>query len=169
MTIYISNSTRQHWTHFYRQPESAKMHVVNIPSGGQVEIGKGWNTLQTQYVVDHLETFGARQSHQVNGKIEDFTGLLYRVDKVVTENQIIAGHDAVIDNIEKRSASEATKAALGFDAAFRDRKSGGKRGAKMTGVTVKQDIDKRQKPTGAEVSFDLEVSEDGHSDVKLPI
>ena len=152
--LYIANTTKQNWNHHFRVLESNRPFFVQIPSGSQVSVGQGWSTAQTDSVVLQLEKFGARSAVEVNGRLKHFTGLLYRTDKPISQNQIISGHEAVVETQQRRSAAEATKSALGFDLANRDKRTN-KRLAKLTEVTVKQDLPRNEKPTGNEVNFRL--------------
>jgi hypothetical protein len=160
--IYIANTTKQNWNHHFRVLESNRPFFVQIPSGSQVSVGQSWSAAQTESVVGQLEKFGARQANETSRKLDRFTGLLYPI----SENQIVSGHDAVVENQERRSAAEATKSALGFDAATRDKRTK-KRLASVTEVTVKQDTPRNEKPSGNEVNFSVAVTEDGRDTVKL--
>lgn len=169
MTLYIANTTKQNFNHHFRIPEKTRAYFVRIESGTQVRVGDEWNTAQQDKVIEQLERYGGRKASAVSGNLENFPGIFYSSDKPISESQIVGGHEAVVDGQERRSAAEATKSALGFDAANRDRKRGGKRLAKVTEVTVQQDIPRNEKPTGKEVHFSVGVSEDGSSSAKLPV
>ncbi|MGU2415230.1 hypothetical protein [Burkholderia cenocepacia] len=170
MSIFIANCTKQHLDHHFRIPEH-RAQVVHIPSGQQREIAQGAPASAIEVLVRHLEQFGFRNAAEVNGKISEFSGYLYRVGKPVTETHIVTGHDQLVDTQEHRSAQEATRSALAFDSATRDKKGGGKgrRMASVTSVEVKQDVPPGQKPTGDEVNFSLSVTPDGRADTKLPV
>ncbi len=148
MPLYIGNTTKQTMVHCFRLPASDKTQMVTIESGRQEKVGDGWTSDQTDAVVKHLELFGARRSNETGMAMKGFTGLLYSVDKPISETQIISGHDAVVDNQELRSATEATRSALAFDRSTRADKGRGKRLAKVTEVEVLQDIQGSQKGTG---------------------
>lgn len=172
MSIFIANCTKQHLDHHFRSPEHAgKAQVVHIPSGQQREIARGASSAVIEALVRHLEQFGFVDASRVNGKISEFSGYLYRVGKPVTETHIVTAHDQLVDTQEHRSAQEATRSALAFDSATRDKKGGGKgrRMASVTSVEVKQDVPPGQKPTGDEVNFSLSVAPDGRADAKLPV
>ncbi|MBU9147510.1 hypothetical protein KTD26_34215 [Burkholderia multivorans] len=168
MSIFIANCTKQHLDHHFRSPEHAgKAQVVHIPSGQQREIARGASSAAIEALVRHLEQFGFRNAEEVNGKISEFSGYLYRIGKPVTETHIVTGHDQLVDTQERRSAQEATRSALAFDSATRDKK--GRRMASVTSVEVKQDVPPGQKPTGDEVNFSLSVTPEGRADAKLPV
>jgi hypothetical protein len=172
MSIFIANCTKQHLEHHFRSPEQAgKAQVIRIPSGHQAEIAKGASTAVIEALVRHLEQFGFHDATRVNGKISEFSGYLYRVGKPITENQIVSGHDHLVDTQEHRSAQEATRSALAFDSATREKKGAGKgrRLAKVTEVEVRQDVPRGQKPTGDEVNFSMSVTPEGRADAKLPV
>lgn len=168
--IYIANTTKQHWHHCFRLPETNKSVMMEIPSGHQVEVveSKHWTKEQIDSFIANLERFGARAAVDLNGKLDKFPGLLYSTTRPLTEDQIHHGHDAVVEAQEKRSAEEAVRSAKGFDVATRAQgKVRGKRLAKVTEVEVKQDLPPNQKPTGNEVAFSVSVDESAHSDLKI--
>jgi len=169
MSLYIGNTTKQTMVHCFRLPESHKMNALSIESGHQEKIGDGWTSDQTDAVIQHLELYGARRSNETGMSMKGFTGLLYSVDKPITETQIVSGHDAVVDTQELRSATEATRSALAFDRSTRANKGKGKRLAKVTEVEVVEDIQGNQKPTGKEVKFSMSVSEQGSETARIPV
>lgn len=165
--IYLANTTKQHWNHCYRAPESNRAQMVQIPSGQQAMIGQQWTKEQTDAVLVELEKFGARPAIDTNGKLDKFPGLLYSTSKPISEHQIHAGHEAVVEHQEKRSAEEAVRSAKAFDVSTRAQKGRGKRLAKVTGVEVHQDLPRGQRPTGNEVDFSVTVDESASSDLKI--
>lgn len=170
MTVYVANTTKQHWHHHFRVLEMPRPFFVRIESGTQIAVGQGWNQQQTDHFIQQLEKYGARDAREVSGKLENFPGLFYSTSKPISEDQILAGHDAVVDAQERRSATEASRSALAFDVANREgRKGRGKRLAKVSEVTVTQDVPRNEKPSGKEVNLSITVSEDGTSNAKLPV
>lgn len=170
--IYLANATRQHLKHCYRLRESSKLSMAEIDSGRQVLVGENWSDSQVEGFIEHLERCGFRRAAETSRKMPEFAGYLYSIGKPVAEDQIHYGNDALIEHQEYRSASEATKSALAFDSANRAPKDKRKRLAKITELTIEQDIPPRQKATGNEVKMQLTVAEDGHADnrtAKLPI
>jgi hypothetical protein len=169
MELFIANCTKQTFRHCYRQPESERTGMLDIPSGQQRAIGKGWSKEQFDAVISHLESFGALPVKDLSRNMTDFDGILYSLGTPVPSEKILEAHDVVVDHQEKRSATEATRSALAFDAAGRDKKRGNKRLASVSEVEVVQDVPARQQPTGAEVNFKVSVANDGRTDVKLPL
>ncbi|SDH09597.1 hypothetical protein SAMN05216466_10783 [Paraburkholderia phenazinium] len=170
--IYLANCTQQHLKHCYRLRESNKLSMAEIDSGRQVLVGDNWTDSQVEGFIEHLEKCGFRRANETSRKLPEFAGLLYNVSKPVAEDQIYQGNEALVEHQEYRSASEATKSALAFDTANRAPKDKRKRLAKITEITVEQDIPPRQKATGNEVKMHLTIAEDGHADnrtAKLPI
>jgi hypothetical protein len=169
MPIHIANCTKQTLRYCYRAPEQTQPKFIEIPSGHQSIIGHGWSEPQMRAVVGHMERHGFRPASESNSRLQEFAGVFYRIEKPVTETQIHTGHDALVESQQKRSAQEATRSALAFDSATRDPKNRKKRLARVTEVSVKQDVPPREKPTGDEVNFSLSVDPEGRSDVKLPV
>ena len=166
MSLYIANTTKQHWNLCFRVPESHRPYFAKIPSGEQVEVGKNWTMAQIDGVIKEIQRYGARHASEVSGKLDKFAGILYSTSRPISEDHIVTGHDAVVDHQELRSAEEAVRAAKAFDTVHRDKKSR-KRRAKMTAVEVEQDVPDNVKPNGNEVHFSLSVAEDGAPDVTL--
>ncbi|NDU92423.1 MAG: hypothetical protein G3I10_07415 [Ferrovum sp.] len=169
MSIFVANGTKQLLRYFFRVPGSTRPTMVEIPSGHQMEICKGVGPSELEAVVRHMESFGFRNAQDKTIKAGEVTGIMYRIGKHVTSDAIEAEHAAMVDTQERRSAAEATKAALGFDASTRQGGKRGKRLAKVTEVTVEQDVGARQKPSGDEVHFNLSVTPEGSDNVKLPV
>ncbi|OYV83436.1 MAG: hypothetical protein B7X04_04325, partial [Parcubacteria group bacterium 21-54-25] len=59
-SLFIANTTKQNFNHHFRVLETNRAYFTQIPSGGQVEIGKEWNTAQTDSVIKQLQKYGAR-------------------------------------------------------------------------------------------------------------
>lgn len=165
--LYIANATKQNWHHHFRVIEKDRSFFVQIPSGTQKSIGHDWNAGQTDSVIKQLQKFGALHVNDLSRNLDKFPGLLYRTDKPISADQIESGHVAVVDAQEKRSAAEASKSALSFDAANRDKRTR-RRLAKTTEVSVQQEVPYGEKIRGDEVAFSLGVAEDGRDDVRLP-
>ncbi len=170
MSIFIANGTKQHLRHFFRPPGSSRALMVEIPSGQQREIGQGWGPTETKVVVEHMNKCGFRDAQDKSYKPGEVTGIMYRLDKPVTADAIQNEHAALVDTQERRSAAEATKSALGFDASTKGPKGkGGRRLARVTEVTVTQDKSPREPATGNEVNFSVSVTPEGSDKVPLPV
>ena len=165
--IYIANATKQLFRFMHRIPESGKVLMVDIPSGRQMPIGENWNPQQIEAAISHIERFGGRSVNDSRINPDDFDGVLYSAGKPVTSDKIASAHDVLVEKQEKRSATEATRGALAYDKANRDKH--GKRLAKVSEVEVVQDVPAREKPTGNEVNFKLTVSPDGSENAKIPV
>ena len=163
--MYICNATTQTWMPNFRVPEMKRVHVARIFSGQQVEVGRDWNSVQLQSVIEQLERFGAKNIKDVK-HAHKFSGLLYSLDKPVKVDLIEEGHSDMVEEQSKRSVQELTKSALGFDAALRDKKTR-RRTAKATTLEITEDLPPRSKPSGREVKFGVTVADDGHDSVDL--
>lgn len=160
MTVYLANTTKQHFIHHFRLPERHDVLRVTVYSGGQEELGKQWSPSQTQSFIEDLQRYGARHRDEVSGKMDNFTGLLYSTSKPVTEDQIVEGHEAVMDAAAKRSAEEAKKGALGFERSTRNPRKLRERTAKVTEVEIKQESPRGQKATGDEINFKMTIGDE---------
>lgn len=168
MSITLTNCSKQNVRYCCLPPEHTKTLVIEVPSGQQRQFGHNFTHDQVQAVIAHMEKHGYRQKAEISRRNTEFSGVVYSLDKPATESQIQAAHEMLVDSQERRSAAEATKSALAFDQATRDPKDRRKRLARVTEVSVKQDIPKTEKPTGKEIEFSVSVSPDGATDLKLP-
>lgn len=165
--IYVANATKQLFRFMHRVPETGKVLMIDIPSGSQVPVGQGYNPQQMEAVINHLERFGGRSVSDSRINPDDFDGVLYSAGKPVTSDKIASSHEILVEKQEKRAATEATRSALSFDRATRDKR--GNRQARVTEVTVEQDVPARTKPSGSEVNFSISVAPDGSENAKIPV
>jgi hypothetical protein len=155
--LYLSNATKQRLKFSYRLPEANRIFEQEIHSGRQVVIGEDWSDTQIDFVVKQLDRAGFKRAHETNGKLENFSGWLYSVDKTTTENQIRSGHEARVEAQETISVVEAQRGALAMDQSNRAPKDRRKRLAKVTQVEVQEEIGPRNSPTGNEVHMSVSV------------
>lgn len=168
MSLCVANCTKQNLVFHYRDPRHNLLRHVTIPSGMQHDLDEGWSAEETGRVVAQLERFGAKPTVSLNTDLSKFTGILYSDVRVIQTDEIAVAHEAVVGMQEGRSATEATRAALGFDRAARTPR--GRPGAKVTEVEVIEQSDPREKPRKGAVEFSIAVDpEKGRSDVKLPV
>lgn len=168
-TIYVANGTKQRLKFNYRMPESNRIHELDVHPGRQEAIGEGWSSTHVEYFIKQLENVGFRRSSETNGRLENFSGWMYSVDKVTSETQIRSGHEARVEAQEKTSAIEAQRGALAMDHANRLPGDRRKRLAKVTSVDVEQDIGPRDSPTGKEVKMSVSVDSSAPETAKLAI
>jgi hypothetical protein len=167
MALFIANTTKQNFHHHFRVPEMNRPYFVRIQSGTQVQVERRFSPATEAMIIEQLQKYGARNAKEVSGRLEDFPGIFWRQDRPITEGEIVAGHDAVVDAQSRRAAAESSKSALGFDAAHRDKKTR-RRGVLTTEVEVVQEVPKGEKPSGNEVTLHVTVANDGSDNVKLP-
>jgi hypothetical protein len=167
--IYLANGSKQRLKFNYRLPESNRIHELDVHSGRQEPIGEGWTDTTVEYFIKQLEHAGFRRSHETNGRMENFSGFMYSVDKATSETQIRSGHEARVEAQEKTSAVEAQRGALAMDQANRLPGDRRKRLAKVTQVEVQQDIGPRDKPTGNEVNMSVTVDASAPESAQLAI
>jgi hypothetical protein len=164
--ITISNCSPIFHRFFYREPERRQRLHVEIPSGRQTQIGKRWGKAETDYVIEQLETFGAKKRTDAMEDI-NFRGLVYSVDRPLKEEEILeaASHD--MQARETISAQEAVKAGVMHDATVNPRGEG--RNAKETGVEILELDSINQKRGGRKggISMNMTVAE-GNAPVKMP-
>lgn len=167
--IYVANGTKQRLKFNYRLPESARIHEIEVHSGHQEMIGEEWSDSHVKYFIKQLEHAGFRRSHETNGRMENFSGWMYSLDKPTTETQIESGHEARVEAQERISAIEAQRGALAMDQANRAPKDRRKRLAKVTTVEVEQETDPRGSPTGNEVRMSVSVDASAPENARLDI
>lgn len=175
MPLYLINGTKQKIRFYCRRHEHPRPIVLEVESGCQIRADKhhddpesmAWGQDDIKYVIEQFERYGVRELSEVDRINGRFDGLLYSTKKPASEDAIITAHNALIESKEEISAQEATKSALAFDQAGRNKR--GPRIAKEVAVEVSQIIPRGEKPTGKEINFGLSVATDGSNRVKLPI
>lgn len=174
MTIFVSNPSRQAVVFYYRRTisrDTSGPAAIDIPSGGQVELGHGWSPEETAYVISQIIRAGGANAAEAHGKMGSFTGMLYRETNPVDVGEIVTAHESVMKHAEDRSVSNATRGALAFDRAANANKGQKTHGrlARVTEVEVIQELPPHQSRTGDEVAFKLSVDPEGRADVRLPV
>jgi hypothetical protein len=167
--IYVANGTKQRLKFNYRLPESSRIHELDVYSGHQEMIGEQWSQQHVEAFIKQLEHAGFRRSHETNGRMENFSGWMYSLDKPTTETQIESGHEARVEAQEKISAVEAQRGALAMDQANRAPKDRRRRLAKITTVEVEQEIGPRDSATGREVKMSVSVDANAPEGSRLEI
>ena len=167
--VFVANGTKQRLKFHYRIPESTRIHELEVHSGHQELIGEGWTDTTVEYFIKQLENAGFRRSHETSGRMDNFSGWMYSLDKPTTETQIESGHEARVETQEKISAIEAQRGALAMDQANRVPKDRRKRLAKVTTVEVEQEIGPRDSPTGNEVHMSVTVDASAPESARLDI
>ena len=168
-TIYVANGTKQRLKFNYRLPESTRIHELEVHSGRQEAIGENWTNSNVEYFIKQLEHAGFRRSSETNGRMENFSGWMYSLDKPTSETQIRSGHEARVEAQEKVSAIEAQRGALAMDQANRVPKDRRKRLANVTTVEVEQETDPRGLPTGNEMKMSVSVDASAPENARLEI
>ncbi len=168
--IYLSNPSRQHAEFWYRDPASGLMVRAEIPSGQQTVIGRSdWTPAHHAAVIEQIERFGGRDAAEAHGTMRRLNGLIYRVDGEISAAEIETAHESDIDERQRRSATQATRAALAADRAIGNL-TPRSRGKRVTEVAVEQEGMPGEKPAPDRVTFNLTVDPvDGRSDVAIPV
>jgi hypothetical protein len=137
MDLYVANSTRQDVVFHFRLPEKAKMYRLTLSSGRQDMI-KDMSQNDVEAIVKHLERYGAVKRSGVRGKLKEFVGYIYSLDKPINEDEFHYGSEEVIDAAQNRSVVEATKAAMASELVSRNKVVKGQK-AKRTVVGFEQE------------------------------
>lgn len=173
--FYIANSTRQDFWFHYRLPGDGPKEKwggpfpLLIPSGQQRSISRDLSPDEKKAIIMQLEKHGAHDAAEAHAKIPGFMGLLYRDEGIISEDEIVLGHEEVKKAVQDRSVKTAVRGALGFDSSAR-RGAGRKTPpARETQFEIRQDTAPGSRPTGDEVAMDIIVSPDGRTDVSVPV
>lgn len=166
MKLIIANCTRSRFIFHARVPEHDKVRRVEVASGHQEFFPGDLNEEQLKSVVNQLERYGGRNRPEIRGKLKDFTGIAYSLNKPLSESEIVSANEAQLDNAQNRSVAQATNSALAADRAFRDKKSPKKRTVKSVSVEVLERSDAR---SDERPMMNIEISENGSTTAKLPV
>lgn len=173
--IHVANDTKQNHILYYRLRggEGGQLlgpYTVTIPTGGQVAVGQDWDESNHNFFIQQIERHGAKDMRDLDRSVKRHTGLLYSFDKPVPKERIEEGHSQVVETQKKRSAEEATKAALAYDRVANGlSRRGTRRNARSTEVEVEQQVDPRERPTGDEIHFRMGVDTEGTQPVSISI
>lgn len=164
--LYIANATRQNFRFHFRIPENDKAMILEIPSGQQREVGKGWTDESYQACVSQLEKYGARKAEEAHGALRNFnSGILYS-HKIIKEDEIVYGNEQHLDSAQDRSVTQATRTALAADHNHRDKRTRKRKAKSVTTEVLKHGDPRKGEDEGL---MSITVSEDGARDEKLPI
>ena len=174
MALYLINCTKQKLRFQCRLLDSNRVTCIEVHSGKQIRADKhpseseasAWAADQVRHVIEQMERYGFKDAAEVGRLGKEFIGIMYS-NRPVGEDEILIGHDALVEMQEHRAAKEATNSALSFDAISRDGKGNNARRAKKSEVSVEQLVPKNEKPTGKELSFSVSVEDGGSTDAKV--
>ena len=165
MALYLVNATKQNHRFQWRMPESRKVVHFQVPTGHQIRVDEGLNSGQIDDLIQQMERYGFKRVEDVS-RLKDFDGMLFG-PKTLQSDDIAMAHEAVVQKQEKRSAGEATRAALGLEKGSRDKRNSKQRLAKEVTVEIEQHVDQRH-ATGDEIKMSLTVAADGSNSTRLP-
>jgi len=111
MNLYIRNTSAQPFIVNCRLPEMNKVFILELHPR-RTETVRHFNADQLQALIAHLERFGAVDRKTLHGRIDDFQGLVYSLDKPISEEEVLAGYEAVTDHQQDRAVRQATRAAV---------------------------------------------------------
>ncbi len=165
MNLYIANATRQDVVFLLRLPEKAKLHRLTLSSGRQ-DVIKDMSQNDINSIITHLERYGAVKRSNVRGKLSNFVGYVYSLDKPITEDEFHYGNEEVIDAAQNRSVVEATKAAMASELVSRNKVVKGQR-AKRTVVGFEQEGG--PKPEKERLRMEVTVDPEVNGNVGFPL
>ncbi len=163
MDIYVGSASRQRMRIHIRLPEIPRLRTLTIGSGQQ-DVIKDLSQAQVDSVVKYLQKFGALTPAEVGRSMIRYDGILYRVDRQLSQHELEYGFEAQIDYAQSRSVQENTRSALAAD---RDPLTK-KRRAIISEHEIEQDAP-GGRPTGKEVKMSITISPDGNENTKLPV
>lgn len=111
MKIYIRNTTKQVFEINCRLPEMGRIYMLSLHPKTTKEIND-LSMEQVERLVAHLDYYGFRNRKEIHGKVDDYHGVLYSLDKPITDSEVLAGYEVVMDKAQDRSVKEASRAAL---------------------------------------------------------
>lgn len=164
MKIYVSNPASQHAIFHYRDPKTNLLGQLTIPRGGQTALDRpAWSREDLEGFISQLHKYGARDAAEAHGRMEGFRqSLLYRVEGVISEDEIMAGNAADEEARQARSVEQATGAALGFDKSARRGHGRDRAPARVTETSVTRDRAPGEKKKAGDVDFSVTVDPTAH-------
>lgn len=111
MTLYVRNTTRQSFEVNERLPEMGCVYSLALHPKRTIEI-KNLNSDQIDRLIAHFDANGFMDRKNMHGRIEDYSGVIYSLDRPINDDEVVSGYNAVIDSAQDRSVKEATRAAI---------------------------------------------------------
>lgn len=124
-TLYIANTSKQHFDFIYLMPESTQIRRQHIPAGGQVLIHKaGLNLDEVNSIVDQHVRYGLTRVSEIDTR-RAFIGLCFDIDRPVAVEKIMYADDQNQDILEKASVEARTLSAGALHTALSRAAAGG--------------------------------------------
>ena len=86
MKFYVANTTKQHWTIFFRVPENPKLMEKKCPAGSQVLLHEG-SQVDIDALIEQLSRYGGVRASEID-RSKDFIGHCWSIDKEVRATDI---------------------------------------------------------------------------------
>lgn len=162
-SLYIANTTKQHHDFVFRRPEQTATTTLPIRAGQQVQVLRDVGTEVVDHVLNQHRKYGIKAADDAaKSKMRGgYVGLIYSVDKPVTEKQM-RGTFATNDKVLKEIGKENLKAQVGATAKnIQDQLE--ERGIPATVGHLEVEMREEVKPGGkeAEVALGVEVARPG--------
>lgn len=169
--LFIANTTKQHFRIYYTLPAHKKNYVIEVPPGLQTQVPHSLDGVgELEYVIEQIEKLGGRNVAEVTEHTPDYCGIAWFLDKPISEEKILEGHEAVVENAEVRSIEEVAKAAKGFDIINRDGENvQEKLQGRRKGKTVEVQIHQESAPVADRPPIDttFTITDKSHEDFKV--
>ncbi len=122
MELFVCNATqREHLMHYRlkggdaRNRDPQRLYTLEIPAGGQRRVsGDHSHPQDVDDIIEQLERYGARTADEAAAK-KDFSGIIYSLDRAVSEESIRLGLKAVDDIAIERAQEHRTQNAIAAD------------------------------------------------------
>jgi hypothetical protein len=90
-TFFVGNTTKQHWTIFFRVPENPKLMERKCVAGGQIPLHKG-DAKAMEALAQQVSRYGGVRVDEIDRK-RDFIGFCYSIDKPIDATKIARAMD----------------------------------------------------------------------------
>lgn len=140
MKLYIANCTKSKFILTYSLPEIKKVHVRNLPMGGQIMLE--YNKDDLDYIINQHTRYGMQDVNHVK---KGFGGLAYRFDKPISLSAIEEGiSQSMQEKIDQAQEALKMTVASADEHAFNiAREAGGKQ---ISGLSL-EITEEKQGPT----------------------
>lgn len=156
MRLFISNPTTSEYVFNYRCPEDSLLKLLTIKPGHGAVIAKNYEQNHIDSLIKQIENAGGRDAAEAYGNMGSFQGLIYRVDGIISSDEISLAHEGIDETMGQRSVDELTKAAISIAHDGIVNKN-----ADEVEVSVVEEFAPNVKATKDAVNFKIGVSKDG--------
>jgi hypothetical protein len=101
-SLFIANTSKQHYTFVYRDPHTEELRNTSIPVGGQICLARDASSGDIDYIVNQHVRYGLTKASEIVNR-PGFVGLCFNIDAPVNLERMFERLEVNDDILQKRS------------------------------------------------------------------